>query len=124
MIDPNKIDEKAETLSRLLGERLRIRGRTFEQRLVRAGRLLPRRLRHQGRRLAEAQAMAAHPKLARLPDLEAIDAAYADLRKHLEAIDPAERRKGAILNWLGALAVNLIAMTTILVAILRWRGFL
>ena len=77
------------------------RGRSLEKRFARAGRLLPKRIRRAGRRITEAQAALHHPKLARLQDPKALNAAFAEITAHLKTIDPADRRKGLVLGHSG-----------------------
>jgi hypothetical protein len=40
----------------------------------------------------------------------------------LQSVDPAERRKDLILSILASLSFNLIAVVTLVVIVLRWRG--
>ena len=66
-MDSARLQQMSDEVARLMAERLRLRGQTLPQLTRAAGRLLPRRLRAEARRLIEAQALAAHPKLSRDP---------------------------------------------------------
>ena len=68
--------------------------------------------------------MAAHPKLALRVDRGRVARAHAEVCAHLRRIDPADRRRGAILGMLGGLAFNLLLLAGLALAFLRWRGIL
>lgn len=114
--------KRFEALSDELHTRLGLRGRGLSARLGRAGRLLPRRLRRAGALIAEAERRMQHPGLARTVDHARLDAAFAEFDTYLKGIDPADRRKGRILGWLGAQVFNLLLAAALLIALLRWRG--
>lgn len=122
MIDPDRFGRRAEALSELLGERLGVRGRGIETRLARAGRKLPRRGRRAATEIAQASRRMAHPRLARLHDPARLDAAFNRLTAHLRRIDPAERRRQAVLSVLAVILVNLMLVGLGVWAVLRWRG--
>lgn len=113
----------AQDLCALLDDKLSLRRGPLRTRLRRAGRRLPARIRAQAQIVAEAEALAAHPKLARRIDHTSVSHAFAEVRAHLRAIDPADRRRGALLGMLGGLAFNLLLLTGLVLALLRWRGF-
>lgn len=108
----------------LLGERLGARGDTLAQQLTRTGRALPRRLRSEARFLAQAETMAANPRLAPLVDPARFARAQAALRDHLLAINPREARITRLLGTLAVIAFDLLVVAVLLVVLLRWRGFL
>jgi hypothetical protein len=56
-------------------------------------------------------------------DQKKIDKAERELKLALEAIDPADRRKGMVLSILGSVAFSLIVVFAALMIVLRWRGF-
>lgn len=122
MINPADFETRVAALEELLQGKLRVRGKTLGARLHRAGRRLPKRLRQAGRVLTEAQAQLANPRLARMIDPVRVQGAFDDLETFLGPIDPADRRKGAILGWAGGLVLNLMIAGAALVAVLRWRG--
>lgn len=122
MIDPHTFGEQSAALEKALEAKLRLRGRTLDARLRKAGRLLPGRVRRAGRVLTEAQVKLAHPKLSRQVDDTRVSHAFTEFDTYLETIDPADRRKGAILGWLGGLVFNLIVVFGLLILVLRWQG--
>ncbi|PIE13173.1 MAG: hypothetical protein CSA70_06235 [Rhodobacterales bacterium] len=114
----------ADALNDLLAARLGLRRGGFVARMSRAGRRLPRHLHRDGEMIAQAMALETHPKLRRRVDTGAVAQAHDRIRDHLLSIDPADRRKGAILSLLASLAVNLLGVAALLLAVLKWRGFL
>ena len=124
MIEPEKLQARVERLESQLQEKLGVRGQTLQKRLARAGRRLPKRVRRSGQIIADAQATASHPKLARLRDDKAIDAAFRDVSVHLQTIDPADRRKGIVLGILGSAVFNLILLLAALITFLNWQGII
>ena len=108
----------------MLRTRLRLRGRDFGVQLRRAGRLLPKRIHRAGRVLTEARTKLSHPKLARQIDPVLVEKAFEEINAHLATVDPADRRKGAILGWLGALVFNLIVVCALVIGLLRWQGLI
>lgn len=104
--------------------KLGTRGSGLQKRLARAGRRLPRRVRQAGQVITRAEAMAQHPKLARLRDDKAVDAAFREVSAHLQTIDPADRRKGIILGILGSAVFNLILLIVALLILMRWQGLI
>ena len=113
----------AQVLCALLDEKLSLRRGALHSRLSRAGRRLPARIRHQAQLVVEAETLAAHPRLARRIDHVRVARAHAEVRAHLRSIDPADRRRGAMLGVLGGLAFNLLLLAALVLAFLRWRGF-
>ena len=113
----------AQDLCALLDEKLSLRRGPLQTRLSRAGRRLPARIRAQAQLVVEAETLAAHPKLALRIDRDRVACAHAEVRAHLRSIDPADRRRGAILGLLGGLAFNLLLLAGLTLAFLRWRGF-
>lgn len=121
-MDRDEISAKSDELCTLLGERLSIKRGGLADRLRRAGRRLPSRIRAQARIVAEAEALCAHPKLARRIDREAVSRAHIEVRDHLRGIDAGYLRRGALLGVLGSLAFNLLLFAALMLAVLRWRG--
>ncbi len=123
MRPPERTGEEIAELADLMRARLGVRGRTLRAALARARHRLPRRIRARAARLAAAEPLARHPKLRLTLDHAALARAAAELRDHLDSIDAAERRKGWWLGVLGGLAFNMLAFLALLLAVLRWRGF-
>lgn len=113
---------RVKSLEQLMQSQLGVRARTLEKAFARAGRRLPKRIRRAGKVITDAQAVHQHPKLARLHDPKALNTAFADVTAHLQALDPADRRKGAMLGVLGGLVFNLIVLLAAIVVLLLWQG--
>jgi hypothetical protein len=122
-MDSNDLARKTAHLNALLEQKLGLRKGGLALRADRAGRQLPAWVRRNLHRLAEAESMADHPKLARMLDDQALDTAYKATVAHLTAIDLKERRKDRLLGILGALAFNLLLAALLLGVVLRWQGF-
>lgn len=121
----NSIAQKSDALATLISERLGIHsGVGFEAKLHKAGRALPRWARRDGALIAEAIALETHPKLARTIRHKAVDRAVRNLSKHLENIDPFQRRMGRLLDFLAVLALIGILIIGAVVWILVWRGLI
>jgi hypothetical protein len=101
-----------------------IGGRGLAGGLKTARRRLPRGIFRQLRKLAAAEELAAHPKLALTLDQPELLSAGRDILGYLERIDLADRRKGRWLGILGAVTFNLLAVVALFVAVLVWRGLL
>lgn len=122
MIETEKFNTRVTRLEELLQEKLSVRGKTLRARFARAGRRLPRRVQKAGRVITDAQANSDHPKLSRLSDPKAVDSAFREVTAHLKTIDPADRRKGAILSLLGSLVFNLLLLVAALIILLHWQS--
>lgn len=117
-------EEMAEDLSSLLREKLGVRGNNLEAKLANAGRLLPRRVRRKADVIVEAVRFSSHPKLARMTDEAMLKRAYSDVEFYLQKIDPADLRKGRLINFFGLLSFNLLAVLALLLTFLVWQGIL
>ena len=118
------LDARLEKIAALMEERLGIGGDGFEAKFARAGRRLPRKLRREGAALVEAQALAAHPKLARRVDLRRLRKAARLFERYLERIDAKERRVTRWVNWLAGTALSILIVFALAVAVLAWRGLI
>lgn len=118
------VQQMADRVSELMGEHLKVAGKDLPGRLRRGGRLLPRKLRAQARFLSEAAEQARHPHLRIRIDMARVTEAYDNLCRHLTTLRKWERRRIAMLNLLGSIAFNLLAVAALLIAVLVWRGFL
>lgn len=120
-LDFHAMEQKALGALRL---KLGVKARDLPRAMKRAGRRLPKDAHRAADVMIAAQAQAGHPKLARMVDGLAVDAAAARLHEHLAKIDPKERRKDIILSMLGAQAFNILAVIALVVGLLLWRGLL
>jgi hypothetical protein len=118
------VQQMADRVSALLGERLRVKGDTLEARLARAGRRLPRPVREAGAALAEATMMIRNPKLMKRVDDATVARAYDICLRHLNTIDPAAARRGLLLDALARIAFALLVVGVAFLAFARWRGLI
>jgi hypothetical protein len=91
--------------------------------LTKARRRLPRRIYRQGVVLADALPLLNHPKLSVTVDDKRLHRAAREVLGHLRSIDMAERRKDRQLGLLGSMAFSLLSVATLVIIVLRWRGF-
>lgn len=119
----HEIDAKVARLHEMLGEKLRLPQGDLARRAQRAGRHLPVSVRAGLTRIAAAQEMARHPKLAARLDLSAFERDYRAAMVALAAIDPADRRRGFWLGLVGGLVFNLVVFAGLLLWVLRLLGF-
>lgn len=118
------IAERIDGISELLSARLGVRKTNLGRMIGRAGRLLPRPVRQQARVLARAEPVLQHPKLMRTLDNVALRKAADMVEAHLTAIDAADRRKGKLLDLLGAVVFNLLLVAAGVLVVLVWRGLI
>lgn len=118
----HSIEAQAQDLRALLGERLGLRRGSLARRVAKAGRRLPVAIRNDIAAVADAENMAQNPKLGRRMDPTTTHSAYERAATFLRAIDVKDRRKGLLLSMLSSAAFNFLAVITLLIIVLRWRG--
>ena len=102
--------EMTKRLAILMERNAGVKGSDFARQLKKAPRVLPRRLRKEATAIVEAEKLGGNPKLERQIDRDKLTLSYELVRDHLMEIDPKERRKGALLGWLGSMAVNVLLL--------------
>lgn len=117
------IDAKIARLQEMLGDRLGLTSGDLARRTRRAGRRLPVSVRAGLTRIAAAQEMARHPKLAARLDLNAFERDYRLAMVTLAAMDPAVRRRRFWLGLIGGMVFNLLIFAGLVLWVLRLRGF-
>ena len=117
------IQQMADRVAGLMEERLRVRGAGLTEKLRKGGRLLPRKVQAQAQILAQAATMAQNPKLLMQLDQGAVAQAYDVCVKHLGKVDAWDRRKGAIFGIAASIAGSVLVVAVLVLAVLRWRGF-
>lgn len=123
-MDLERIQANTQEVSDLLVEKLRVRGTSLDVQSRKLGRLVPKRIKQDITYLAHAQQITQNPKLAKMVNEARIQKAHRLVKEHLRDIDPADRRKGALLNALGLIVFNLLLIVIAVIAILRWRGLI
>jgi hypothetical protein len=121
MTDP-QLAATLDTFRRTLAERLGLGAGDIAMLVRRAGRSLPRRLRPAAAMLAEAEAMAANPRLAVRIDAASVERAAADLADWLATQDPRERRRTRMVNTAALIAFRLLVTGALVITVLVWRG--
>ena len=116
------VQQMADRVAQLLGERLRVRGTGLQARLKAAGRRLPRKVREAGNALAAAVDMIQNPKLMHQVDDETVAVAYDICVRHLTAIDAGAARRGLLLDMAARIAFALLVVAVLFVTVLYWRG--
>ncbi|WP_051927456.1 hypothetical protein [Ruegeria halocynthiae] len=113
----------AQTVQLMRGK-LGARDKTLAESVRKAKRRLPRRIYKQAMVLAQAEQMAAHPKLRLVLDTSRLARASEEVQTHLSGINLADRRLGWFLGMLGGLAFNLLALLVLLLVFLRWQNLI
>ncbi len=121
----------AETMRQMVDEvraalqdKLRVRGRTLEKQIRRAGRQLPRHVRNDATYLAQAVALSDNPKLARMIDMAKAQKAHRNILAHLDTVDIGAQRRNAALNMLASVMFALLVTGVLLLGVLWVRGFI
>jgi len=121
----------AETMRQMVDEvraalqdKLRVRGRTLEAQIRRAGRQLPRRVRSDATFLAQAVALTDNPKLACMVDMAKAKKAHRNVLAHLDTVDIGAQRRNAALNMLASIMFALLVTGVLLLGVLWVRGFI
>ncbi|MCF2905297.1 hypothetical protein L0666_09870 [Octadecabacter sp. CECT 8868] len=118
------IHRQSDEVRTLIEERLRVKGRTLEKALAKAGRLLPKWAQREGTYLVHAEQYLGHPKLRLMIDEAKVAKAHQTLVEHLKSIDPKERRKTRLLQLAGAVSFNLIIVLGAFIFYMWYRGYL
>ncbi|WP_170761998.1 hypothetical protein [Ruegeria lacuscaerulensis] len=124
MSENTDIQSQIAQTVQLLRKKLGVRDKTLTASVRKAKRRLPRRIYKQAMMLANAEQMAAHPKLRLVLDTPKLIQASEDVQAHLSRINLADRRWGWFLGMLGGLAFNLLALAVLLLIFLRWQGLI
>ena len=117
-----QINTQVDDVRQMMAQRLRVRGKTLDAQVRKAGRLLPKPVRRDANYLAQAATVMDHPKLSRMVDAAKASSAHARITEFLAGVDPKDRARGKLLNWLGSLAFGFIVLTIVIVTVLVKRG--
>ncbi|MDF1726601.1 MAG: hypothetical protein P1U53_02520 [Sulfitobacter sp.] len=123
MAKADDLDARAERLRLLMVEKYRMRARTLEKALKRAGRRLPRRNRRQVRALIDACKLSSNPRLAVQVDRPAILRGIREVERHLATIDPAAALRERMLDMAALVAFYILVVLVAVVLVLWWRGY-
>lgn len=106
----------------LLAEKLGAKGPTLSSQVRRTQRRLPRRLKRDAQTLLRAEAMARHPRFARLVHPREVARSQRRLSRHLEAIDTKAIRRNRAKNAAAGVGLIVLATFALVVWLLWWRG--
>lgn len=76
---PQQLDPQIDIIRDLLASQLRIKGKSLDQQIKRAGRLLPRKVRAEAKFLVQANLLIQNPKLARMINEDRVGQALKSL---------------------------------------------
>ncbi|RWR10488.1 hypothetical protein [Paenirhodobacter populi] len=117
------IQQMTAQVFRLMGERLGAHGATLADRLASRGGSLPAKVRRAAEVLAQAEQMAASPKLARQLNTDEIARAHRTCVKYLKRLGSGERARSLALNVAATLVLGLVILAAGIITVLRLRGF-
>jgi len=124
MFDARDLEKKAARLHALVRDRFGVDQPDLARAARKLGRRVPKRVRTAMISVQAARQRATHPKLRLQIDPRALETNFDIAARHLEAVDKADRRKGAILGVLGGISFNLILVFVLVLVVLIWRGLL
>jgi len=113
---------RADALADHMSAQLRVKGRGLEAVAAKAGRRLPKSLRAEASKIAQAAAMAEHPRLAYLIDERSLKRADRKVRKYLDRQNPSKVRRGEILDLIAKIAFVVFTIILIAFFVLLSRG--
>ncbi len=117
------LQQMVDEVQAALESKLRVRGRSLDAQIRKAGRLLPRRVRGDATYLAQAVALSENPKLQRMVDMARAKLAHRRVLDFVEGIDLGARRRTAALNMIASIAFALLVTGALLLFVLVQRGF-
>lgn len=117
------LQQMVDEVSIALADKLRVRGRSLDAQIRKAGRLLPRRVRQDATYLAQGVTLAQNPKLAKMIDMAKARKAHRNVLAHIDTVDIGAQRRAAALNVVASIAFALLVTGCLLLFVLWQRGF-
>lgn len=117
------IEDRLQALTDHMATQLRLRGNGFQDVAHKAGRKIPRRLQADVAQIAEIEAMAGNPKLARHLNIRALDKSERRLRAFLDKQDPKAERRGEILDTIAKIAFVVVVVVLSVFFYLISKGY-
>ncbi|MEL7255664.1 MAG: hypothetical protein AAFZ04_14320 [Pseudomonadota bacterium] len=125
MTDRRSFDKNLGRLNSGLADKLQLgKRRDAADNLRRARRRLPWHMRKEADKILRAEEALTHPKLARIANTGGLDGSFKKINSHLKAIDLADQRRDARLNWGAGVVFNLLLIVGVCVAVVIWQGLL
>ena len=116
------VQQMAQRVSSLLEERLRARGNGLDARLRHVGRKLPGKVRVAARRLSDAEAKSAVPKLLLQVNEGEVARDYDLCVRHLTSLNRGSGRMDGIVGVATSVALGLLVLALAFAAFLWWRA--
>ena len=123
-MEQSDLEQLSGKVSEMIGERLRVRGKSLQTRVKKAGRLLPKSVRRAAGELVQAQEMAENPLLAKVVDPDAISRAYQTCVRFLTEIDPVAAKSRARYNMASLVSLQVIIVAVLAIVVMQWRGLI
>lgn len=115
------IQQMSDRVAALMEDRLGARGTGLAAKLASRGSRLPRKVRKAAQDLAREAEKAQNPKLLLQVDHDALAQNYDLCLHHLTRLKP---RSGWLAGMWASIVLSLLAVVLVVLALLRWRGFL
>lgn len=117
------VDQQIADVRALLEQKLRVRGRTLETQVRKAGRRLPRWVRRDANYIAQSVTLLDNPKLARMVNDAKFRSAQANVVNYLQSIDVGAHRRDAAVSMIASIAFALLVTAVLVLIVLVQRGF-
>ncbi|MEO0371896.1 MAG: hypothetical protein AAF231_10600 [Pseudomonadota bacterium] len=125
MVDRRSFDKNLGRLNSGLTSKLALgKRRDATDNLRQARRRLPWHMRKDADKILRAEEALTHPKLARIANTGGLDGSFKKINSHLKAIDLADQRRDARLNWGAGVVFNLLLIVCMCVVLVIWQGLL
>ncbi|MFP1643950.1 hypothetical protein [Pontitalea aquivivens] len=123
-MDPMALQQMTDRVARLMEQRLGARGDGLQARLRARSRALPRKVRRAVAVLAEAEALAAAPKIARQLDPGQVRKAHDIAVHHLQPLGAGARLRATVLGIAASVVLALLVTGAGVLAVMVWRGLI
>lgn len=115
-------DEVARLMVSRLGGARRGEQPSLQVMLRRRGGALPRRLRKHAHRLAQADQLAAQPKIARQQDMPRLTQGHRALIKYLQPLGEVSRWQSGLINFAASVMFGLLILAAVVIWLMVMRG--
>ncbi|WP_172292571.1 hypothetical protein [Pseudoruegeria sp. HB172150] len=112
----------AASLADVFEKKLKLKGDGLEAKLAGGGAKLPEWVQAEAGAIAEAAALAHHPKLWMRVDEGALEAGYKRCVRWAKGVDLKAERRGKVLDWAAGTAFNLLIVIAAFIGYLVWSG--
>ncbi|MCL7464491.1 hypothetical protein [Phaeovulum sp. NW3] len=123
-MDPMALQQMTDRVARLMEQRLGAKGHGLQAKLRARSRALPRKVRRAVAVLAEAEALAAAPKIARQLDPARVQKAHDIAVHHLQPLGAADRLRATVLGIAASVVLALLVTGAGVLAVMVWRGLI